>query len=83
MKYAKLFLLKHHKSFQTLTNLQPTENPMNKFQSILALIVFIAFIKGLFALTNPEKPTGTVTIVHEGVEIVYVQDESFALRAER
>ena len=56
---------------------------MNKFQSILALIVIAAFTKGLFALSNPQKPTGTVTIVHEDVEIVFVQDESLVLRAER
>jgi hypothetical protein len=56
---------------------------MNKFQATLALIVTVAFIKGLFALSNPQKPTGTVTIAHEDVEIVFVQDESFALRAER
>ena len=56
---------------------------MNKFQSILALIVIAAFTKGLFALSNPQKPTGTVTIVHEDVEIVFVQDENLVLRAER
>jgi len=56
---------------------------MNKFQATLALIVTVAFIKGLFALSNPQKPTGTVTIAHEDVEIVFVQDESLVLRAER
>ena len=56
---------------------------MNKFQSTLALIVTVAFIKGLFALSNPQKPTGTVTIAHEDVEIVFVQDDSLVLRAER
>jgi len=56
---------------------------MNKFQSILALIVLAAFIKGLFALSNPQQPTGTITIVHEDVEIAFVQDDTLVLRAER
>ena len=76
MRYTK-------QSFQTFTNTQSTENNMNKFQSILALIVLAAFIKGLFALSNPQKPTGTVTVAHEDVEIVFVQDETLVLRAER
>ena len=56
---------------------------MNKFQLTLALIVLVAFIKGLFALSHPQKPTGTVAIVHEDVEIIFVQDDSLVLRAER
>ena len=83
MKYAKQSYPKPHKSFQTLTNPHPTENTMKQFKSILTVIGFLTVVKALSTLIPTPTPTGTVTVAHEDVEIVFVQDENLVLRAER
>ena len=63
---------------------------MNNTKSILALIGFLAILKALVSLIP--QPKGTVAIVHDEVEIEFVQDptamneyeyETLVLRAER
>ena len=63
---------------------------MNNTNRILALIGFVAILKALTSLTP--QPQGTVTILHEEIEITFIEDGSakansetktLALRAER
>ena len=63
---------------------------MNNIKSILALVGFLAILKALISLIP--QPEGTVTVIHEEVEIEFVEDatamneyeyETLSLRAER
>ena len=63
---------------------------MKNSKSILALVGFLAVLKALTSLIP--QPEGTVTVVHEEVEIEFVEDvttmneyeyETLVLRAER
>ena len=56
---------------------------MKQFKPILTIIGILTVIKDLSAFIPTPTPTGTVTIAHEDVEIVFVQDENLVLRAER
>ena len=49
-----------------------TEQNMKQFKSTLALIGFLTVLKAFVSLIP--QPQGTVTIVHEEVEISHVQD---------
>ena len=49
-----------------------TEQNMKQFKSTLALIGFLTVLKAFVSLIP--QPQGTVTIVHEEVEITHVQD---------
>ena len=63
---------------------------MNNIKSILALVGFLCVLKALVSLIP--QPKGTVTVLHEEVEIEFVEDvaamneyeyETLVLRAER
>ena len=56
---------------------------MKQFKPILTVIGFLTVVKALSTLIPTPIPTGTVTVAHEDVEIVFVQDENLVLRAER